>query len=120
MVVDGAIAAKWRGDTRSTEGASVVVGAAATAVDMLKTKQQTIAGGLVVVLWHRLEQRSALQQRYCYRDQIRMPERRGGLHDRRCRSHAATSAMVEKSVVLLLLLLLFGRARTGQDRTGLS
>ena len=45
-----------------------------------------------------------------------MPERRGGLQDRRCRSHAATSAMVGKSVVLLLLLLLFGRARTGQDR----
>ena len=35
-MVDGAIAAKWRGDTRSTEGASVVVGAAATAVDMLE------------------------------------------------------------------------------------
>ena len=44
MVVDGAIAAKWRGDTRSTEGASVVVGAAATAVDMLEDQTSTAGG----------------------------------------------------------------------------
>lgn len=76
MLVDGAIAAKWRGDTRSTEGASVVVGAAATAVDMSAAGQKGRPMGVshkarpsslgtkasrcdssslvvVVVLWHR-------------------------------------------------------------------
>lgn len=35
VLLEGAIAAKWRGDTLSTEGERVAVGAAATAVDIL-------------------------------------------------------------------------------------
>lgn len=45
-----------------------------------------------------------------------MPERRGGLQDRRYRSHAATSAMVGKvGGIIVVIVIVWARAdRTGQ------
>lgn len=62
VLLEGAIAAKWRGDTLSTEGERVAVGAAATAVDILGVEVDGRRAGKIkvdrvavaeVVVWSR-------------------------------------------------------------------